>query len=56
MESVPYENDQYRFEQPEQMKRLAFNIRQAYNIFNYPIIDVPLLPIDQRAKLIINQI
>ena len=56
LESVPYEIDKYRFEKKEQIEQISSEIRQAYKKYNYPIIDIPLLPIDKRVELIINKI
>lgn len=51
-----YINDNERKESIEQAKNIDLNLRKAYTEHGFTLIDVPLLPIKERAQFIINEI
>lgn len=56
LELVDYETDHARSETPEQAKAIHTRIREAYESQGYDVIDVPVLPVTDRADFILAAI
>ena len=53
LEMLDYANDEARFETPEEAQRIHSEIRRAYEEFGHIIVDVPVLPIPERAEFVL---
>ena len=53
LELIDFRNDEARSETPEQAAMLHRCIREAYEGQGYTIVDVPLMPVEERADFIL---
>lgn len=51
-----FENDAVRVETPEQARRIHEAIREAYTELGYEIVDVPVMPVDERVDYILARL
>lgn len=56
LELVAYKNDEGRPETPEQAKAIHEEIRKAYTDQGYEIVEVPVLPVAERADFILERL
>lgn len=56
LDAVPYEQDYARTETEEQRKRLHTLLEDSYKKLGFTIVNVPILPIEERAKFILNNL
>ena len=55
MEPVPYHNDPIRLERQAEAGEIARLLEAAYAALGYPLIRVPFLPVNERARFILER-
>jgi predicted ATPase len=56
LELIPFEKDAVRKESPEDAARLNILLRKSYENLGFPVIDVPVLPIEKRVDFVFDNI
>jgi len=55
-EQLPFDKDNTRIEDDKSTRELSRIIREAYADLDYEIIDLPPLPVEERMKIVLNEI
>ena len=56
LEKLPFQKDYARNENEETAKKLQILLRKAYSDLGYEIVDVPVMPVEDRLKMILSDI
>lgn len=56
LDQLPYEFDYARTETKEQQDKLHELLKEAYQQLNFEIVKIPVLPIEERVKFILNHL
>lgn len=56
MDSLPLVNDYARLENPDDQRKIHDLITEVYESFPFPIIHVPVLPIEERVDFILKHL
>ena len=56
LERLPLEKDYARTEDDETMNKLQIFLKKAYSDLGYEVIDIPVMPVEDRLKMILSNI
>lgn len=55
LEQLPFEDDYARNEDEEEAKEIHAELRRTYERLGYEVVEVPLIPVDERVEFIENR-